>query len=193
MSSLASRFTLTSVLVIFMLAAGGSPQTARLLAQSAAPLLGDWENVDPNSGGIVKVVIQGSASNLTIRAYGNCQPTSCDWGPTSGVSYGFTVSDSQGTGFTASWDFGFSVKLLTGWLNLSDGTLNVASWTTFKDGSGRSSYYAVDVFNRSVTASASPDSVQIRSIEYLSNAPLIFLVRLRYTLGSADEADLAGC
>ena len=42
-------------------------------------LLGTWHSAQPTSGGVVKIVVTSTGSQLQVRAYGRCTPTPCDW------------------------------------------------------------------------------------------------------------------
>jgi hypothetical protein len=58
------------------------------LHKSTPSLVGTWKDADPRNGNsLVRLVITGSGSELSIRAFGSCQPTPCDWGTqTAGVN-----------------------------------------------------------------------------------------------------------
>jgi hypothetical protein len=60
------------------------------------PLQGDWRNIDPNTRSMTRVVVgfhcgdqvlcdtdgncSGGQSYFTLRPFGKCTPTDCDWG-----------------------------------------------------------------------------------------------------------------
>jgi hypothetical protein len=58
-------FKLLSIMVLFTLGA------------SAFDYRSVWVNEDPNTRGITKLAIK---NNGTVRAFGSCHPTDCDWG-----------------------------------------------------------------------------------------------------------------
>jgi len=41
---------------------------------------GNWENVDPATGGLTRLSITVTPSGLQGRAFGKCPPADCDWG-----------------------------------------------------------------------------------------------------------------
>ena len=43
-------------------------------------LVGEWKNIDPNTGGITKVIVTIENNELAINAFGKCHPTDCEWG-----------------------------------------------------------------------------------------------------------------
>jgi hypothetical protein len=131
--------------------------SAELLAVSLPPtdhsfLLGTWVNVDKATNNIRAFVIKyDTAGELTVRAYGACSPTACDWGAVSALPYATSVSSNLAEGFTAPYDHGFSETILTGTHLVARqyadyDLMTVNSFTKFNDGSNRSSYYATNYF-----------------------------------------------
>jgi hypothetical protein len=104
------------------------------------PVVGVWENCDARTRGIVRIELAEQAGNLVVHVFGACVPTACDWGAIQGTAYAESVVDNDAVAFTAPYDPGFADKLVTG--HLDGGTLIVEVFTNFKDGSGRSNYYA---------------------------------------------------
>jgi hypothetical protein len=103
-------------------------------------LIGTWCNCDPNTRGIVKIELSEKAGSLLVHVYGACHPTPCDWGVVSGIAYAESVVDNDAIAFTAPYDHGFSERILTG--HIDCGSLVIETFSTFKDGSGRSNYYS---------------------------------------------------
>ena len=131
--------------------------TSELSAVSLPPtdhsfLLGTWVNVDKATNNIRAFVIKYDASGeLSVRAYGACSPTACDWGSTPAVPYATNVSSNLAEGFTAPYDHGFSETILTGTRLVARqfadyDLMTVNSFTKFKDGSNRSNYYVTNYF-----------------------------------------------
>lgn len=99
-----------------------------------------WYNVDPNTEGITKVMIERTGGMLTIHAYGSCSPHDCDWGE---ITVPYT-----GNPFTAVYEFGFQTKTLI--IELVDiDTLHINSDSVFHDGTNRD-YVADYTFRRSI-------------------------------------------
>jgi hypothetical protein len=104
---------------------------------------GDWLNVDPNTRGIVEIVVTGKK----IHPYGRCHPTDCDWGTIKAKSFASSVQSSDISKLVAKKNNGFNQVEIT--LSLgADGRLRSESFTHFTDGSGRADYSAVDYFQR---------------------------------------------
>lgn len=103
-------------------------------------LIGNWNNCDKNTRGLVRVVLAAKGSTLTVHGFGACSPTPCDWGVVEGIAYGESVVATEAIAFTAHYDFGFAETIVTG--RLDSGTLIVDTFDKFKDGSGRSNYCA---------------------------------------------------
>jgi hypothetical protein len=119
------------------------------VAQKAAPkaavvapsaLIGTWNNCDAATRGLLRVVIAASGSAITVRAFGACTPTPCDWGTVPGLAYAADVSSSSAVAFTAHYKFSFKETIVTGVLDQR--TLIVETFNRFTDGSGRSNYYS---------------------------------------------------
>ncbi len=116
------------------------------LVPTPMPLLGTWKNVDPHTGGIVKVALGWASGALTVHAFGACVPTPCDWGRVRGLTYGPSVSANRAIAFSALYRFGFAETILTG--HMQAGQLVVQSFTHFTDGSNRYDYLAEETFRR---------------------------------------------
>ena len=120
------------------------PAQAQQTAQAGTNSLdGDWVNVDPNTRGIVEIVIAGRK----VHPYGACHPTACDWGVIKAKSFASSVNSSDIGRLVAKKDNGFSQVEIT--LSLeADGRLRAERFTHFTDRSGRADYSAVDYFQR---------------------------------------------
>jgi len=104
---------------------------------------GDWLNVDPNTGGIVKILIDGKK----IHPYGACHPTACDWGTIKARSFASSVQSSDAVRLVAKKNNNFDQVEIT--LSLeSDGRLRADVFTHFTDGSGRADYSTVNYFSQ---------------------------------------------
>lgn len=113
-------------------------------AVDLGPLLGRWHNTNPNTKGIASVVLERAADAYEIGATG----VSCDedWGRVPAIPHAAHVSGREPAGFLARFDFGFSEVLFSA--NEAKGLLIIASFTTFRDDSGRSSYFTREFFYR---------------------------------------------
>ena len=113
-------------------------------AVDLGPLLGRWHNTNPNTKGIASVVLERAADAYEIGATG----VSCDedWGRVPAIPHAAHISGREPAGFLACFDFGFSEVLFSA--NEAKGLLIIASFTTFRDDSGRSSYFTRESFYR---------------------------------------------
>lgn len=81
--------------------AAASPAHALCAAQ---PMAGNWSNIDPNTRALTRVNVvfvcddvrrcdsngncTGGQSYFTLRPFGKCSPTDCDWGTKRAISMG---------------------------------------------------------------------------------------------------------
>lgn len=100
---------------------------------SAIPgIEGDWVNVDPDTGGITRLVIRREPGltlvpRYAVHAYGACVPADCDWGEVPATQSGATL--------TAVYEPEFKTATLT--IRLVDDLLEVHAENVFHDGTGR--------------------------------------------------------
>jgi hypothetical protein len=115
--------------------------TSSLISTSAfampADFVGTWQNINPNTRGIVKVVI---APDMSMHMWGACTPTPCDNGTAPLTTFGTTVTDTNHRAATAHYKFSFKdvgtvVKLP------SMHMLMLEHFNKFTDGSERQNYY----------------------------------------------------
>jgi hypothetical protein len=62
------------------------------LANTLDELLGDWRNVNANSGGIVRLLITKKDDAINVQAWGACHPEPCDWHSERATVYGPLIS-----------------------------------------------------------------------------------------------------
>jgi hypothetical protein len=112
-----------------------------------APLLGSWRNTYRHSRGIRRVILSQRSGEYWLAAEGvGCD---ADWGEARAVPYATQVAGRQPAGFLACFAFGFADWMLAA--NEAKGLLIIASYATFRDGSGRSSYFTREFFYRELT------------------------------------------
>jgi hypothetical protein len=105
-------------------------------------LLGRWRNTYGASKGIHRVILARKADRYTLHAWGvGCDQ---DWGEVPVVPHATNVASRQPAGFLARYDFGFSELSLAA--NEAKGLLIIASFSTFRDASARSSYFTREFF-----------------------------------------------
>lgn len=111
------------------------------------PFAGDWVTTANSNPGITRLSInQNNEGQWSIRAWGACHPTDCDWGTTSIHLLGESVSDNSFPYGFASWDHGFKSAHFT--LRIEKDELVVESYDIFKDNSGRTNYRRLERFHR---------------------------------------------
>jgi hypothetical protein len=109
---------------------------------TAAPTsVGGWKNVNPNANGIVKIDIAAVPGGITVRPWGACSPTPCDWG------IKMVTVPPTATTFDVHWSSSFAERDQHYEMH-PDGTLAVSTHTHFTDSSGRADYDMSDQFSR---------------------------------------------
>lgn len=116
------------------------------LALNVTPLLGTFINVNKETNGLLKLVINPVGTELSIHAFGACVPTPCDWGVAPGMAFAENVCGTPAVGFTAQYKFNFKETLIVG--RLEFGALFVETFDHFIDGSGRADYNSVYIFSK---------------------------------------------
>jgi hypothetical protein len=113
----------------------------------SSPLLGHWINTNTTTPGIARVIVSGWGRDLSIRIFAASGPIPREWGEANvEVVYSAGVHSLAAMAFVAKYDFGFVETRLEA--NLSLGLLVIATFNTFRDGSGRSNYFAREFFYR---------------------------------------------
>lgn len=107
-------------------------------------LVGTWLNYDPSSRGIFRVIIAGERGALSVRIFGSGDPSPIDWGETPADAFAGDVASEEAVGFKAFYALESLRTMLLSYLN--NRLLVVDAYTTFHDGSGRSSYFSRDHF-----------------------------------------------
>jgi hypothetical protein len=128
-----------------------APPTATPTATPTAPptapptpsptSVGAWKNVDLNAKGIVKIDIAEAPGGITVRPWGSCSPTPCDWGVKN------VATPPTTTTFDVHWSLSFVERDQHYELH-ADGTMAVHTHSHFTDGSGRADYDLNEVFSR---------------------------------------------
>jgi hypothetical protein len=99
----------------------------------ADALVGLWINTNPNPTTFASISI-----DLTINVG--------DVGAIVALTYCESVSAKNPVAFTATYNLSFKQMIVTG--HLEGAQLDVESFSTFTDGSGRSAYHTIDTFVR---------------------------------------------
>jgi hypothetical protein len=107
-------------------------------------VLGRWHNTYRHSRGIRAVELTSQAGQYYLHASG--VGSDADWGQVPVIPHATEVSGLEPAGFLARYDFGFSELTLAA--NEAKGLLIIAAFSTFRDGSGRASYFTREFFYR---------------------------------------------
>jgi hypothetical protein len=114
-------------------------------------LVGTWTNVNPATGGIVKVVVTNNILGFRINTFGACSPTPCNHGSILASRFSKSVSSTVAQGLSGQYDFGFSTMLVTAQrvYDLDGGTfLEVETRTKFAAGDTRNDYTRTELFRK---------------------------------------------
>jgi hypothetical protein len=115
-------------------------------------LTGVWNNTNPGTGGIVRVVIRQTASGLFVQPFGACSPTPCDHGVLAARTFSPGVGSANGSGFNANKNFGFKSTAYNG--ILQGRYLSLLTQNTFASTDGRFNYTSLESFVRGSAADA---------------------------------------
>jgi hypothetical protein len=111
-------------------------------------MFGEWLNTNPDSRGIARLRVDGDASNAAIvRVWGAQVPQPLEWRPTSAALFALSSGSRLAKAFSARYTADDVAVALQA--NIKQGVLVVASFTEFKDGSGRSNYFHREFYYRS--------------------------------------------
>ena len=130
-------FTFTAFIVVIAFISIGPCST--VIAQEPNPLSGTWKAEKPN-GSLVKLVVTGSDTGVTIQPFGSCHPTPCVWGSLPGIVYAANVQSSEAVAFSTQFHPGFANVIVVG--NLRGQFLEVELFTEFTDGTSRRNYHS---------------------------------------------------
>jgi hypothetical protein len=106
-----------------------------------SPLFGEWLNYDVASRNIASLTLAQRGDGVLLRIIG---VPDVDWGETTAFPFALTVAGGEAVAFKAAYDFEFVRIDVLAYLNKR--LLVVDAYSTFHDGSGRSSYFARDHF-----------------------------------------------
>lgn len=114
---------------------------------SPADFLGSWVNVDPNTGGLTKLIVAQQGGGYTVQGFGKCHPTDCDWGRTTLNLLGYSVTDTNPQWGLAVWNAGFKTTTLV--IHVEGEQLVAETYDVFAPGDGRSNYRGLYLLKRS--------------------------------------------
>lgn len=103
--------------------------------------------MDAATDNLTHLEIASEAGHRTIRAWGKCSPSDCDWGPVTLESIADDPVSPQASRFFAIWDQGFAASYVAFYTD-ADGTLIAEEIRLFRDKSGRKHFRNVERFRR---------------------------------------------
>lgn len=110
-------------------------------------MFGEWLNTNPSSRGIVRLRIDGDGNNRAImRAWGAQAPQPAEWRPCPAGLFALSSGSRLAKAFSADYEAdGVTVALQA---VVKQGVLVVASFTEYKDDSGRPNYFHREFYYR---------------------------------------------
>jgi serine/threonine protein kinase len=120
-------------------AATAQAATATAWAEAMNSFLGNWVNVDSNTGGMTRLIIAKVDDNtVSFHGYGACTPTDCDWGE-------IEVPFALGGTLVGTYHFGYKSTRITVERSGSQLTAEVFDDYTPADGrTDRTTYYTME-------------------------------------------------
>jgi hypothetical protein len=107
-------------------------------------LTGLWMNTNRATQVIRELTLTKAGKAYELHAFGAGAPR--DWGKVVVIPHAGDVDAHDAAGFFAVYDFDFMEMFLAA--NVNKGLLIIASYNTFRDGSGRSNYFSREFFYR---------------------------------------------
>jgi hypothetical protein len=136
--------------VLFVSAALVGSATIGAAGSPGIDYVGNWSNVNPNSGGLAKVTVENRGQGFLVHIWGKCHPDPCDWGVARAKVFAGTVSSSPASdvaSLEALYNPGFARKRVV--LRLRNAsTMEVETSTHFTDNSGRQDMSMSDMLRR---------------------------------------------
>jgi len=106
----------------------------------ALDFAGHWENASHDASGISHVAISPAGGNhLSVRVYGDCHPTECDWGMAAAQSYSSDPHSGDVTSISTNFNSGFAHRQII-FRRGPYGGLDFQMLTDFSDRSGRQDF-----------------------------------------------------
>ena len=127
--------------MVFALAAVVACLAGTIAWAAGSDFLGTWLNVDPNTGGLTKLIITQSGSNYYVEGFGRCHPTDCEWGIVDLHLMGYGISDTDYHWGLAVWDPGFKNTYLI--VHLEGEVLVAITYNVYAPGDGRENYRSI--------------------------------------------------
>ena len=149
-----TRLLLAATAVLLVLATAAAFYAFSTRVKPELPrYLGEWTNINTETGGITRIVIWQDSDGLKVEAWGKCLPTDCDWGAVPVHKIAGSVDILKNAGrfdyLFAIWSFAFKDTYVN--FKLSDDPepkLIVTDISIFKDKSKRPDYGLQEAFRK---------------------------------------------
>jgi hypothetical protein len=128
----------------FMMAADVSNGGGSTALVDLGEVTGVWKNTKRATRVIRELTLTQNGDTYELNAFGAGAPR--DWGKVVANPHAGGVDAHDPAGFFAVYDFDFMHMFLAA--NMNKGLLIIASYNTFRDGSGRSNYFSREFFYR---------------------------------------------
>jgi hypothetical protein len=128
----------------FMMAADVSSGGERTASVDLGELTGLWKNTNRATRVTRELTLTKNGDVYELNAFGAGAPR--DWGKIVVTPHAGGVDAHDPAGFFGVYDFDFMQMFLAA--NMNKGLLIIASYNTFRDGSGRSNYFSREFFYR---------------------------------------------
>ena len=130
---------------------------------SAYSFDGEWVNVNNQTHGVTRLVINEEVANSKIEAWGRCHPNDCYWGKVDLKLVGRSVTDHSFEYALAVWEHSHATQYMI--LTRKEQTMTVETITIFKDGSSRSNYRTREEMRRASEVVSGDDTKAIAPIQ----------------------------
>ncbi|MDC8005418.1 hypothetical protein POV27_15245 [Aureisphaera galaxeae] len=107
-------------------------------------LLGTWDNVNPKTGQISRIIVTSENQQLKLQAFGKLNEGEMDWGTVVCEIFSSNVASPTVEGFMCRFNFDFMHVQIAG--NMKYGVMVIQSYNTFTDGTSRNNYFSREFF-----------------------------------------------
>ena len=128
-----------------------SQEQTDLRNELVSRFVGEWVNLDSNTGNLTKVIITNDNNELLINAFGKCHPIDCEWGKVKIHEIAASIDNDDNVlpfdYLLALWEIEGAIKnAMTEIMKITIETgpkpkLHIETITIFNDNSGRRDYH----------------------------------------------------
>ena len=135
-----------------------SQEQTNLRNKLVSRLVGEWTNIDSNTGNVTKVIITNDDNELSISAYGSCHPKDCEWGKVKINEIAASIEEKSNVlpfdYLLALWEIDGKIKnAMTEIMKITIETgpkpkLHIETITIFNDNSGRRNIHSSQIMKK---------------------------------------------